>query len=286
MTTGELLKEYRIAQGKNQKEFINNGMIVSQSHYSKVEKNANKITVDNLVDLLHYNNIPIWEFFSRLNSNDDLRHQQIKDFNNMMIEAYYENNIDKVRGLKPLVKESNLSNKDKEEELLLVEAWLEAMKDPSEEPDLQLRTKIKEKIFNIPNFNDTKVALFCNFMPFYDLESNIVIAKKITDQYINTKNTKMQVALLAIITNILSFSLNENKEKNVDYFIESGEKIKTKPELVFYSSAFYFFKNIIFYHRTNSDEYYNKSIQTKNFLLSIGMTEYGKLLEKLLIKYK
>ena len=104
MTTGELLKEYRIAQGKNQKEFINNGMIVSQSYYSKVEKNANKITVDNLVDLLHYNNIPIWEFFSRLNSNDDLRHQQIKDFNNMMIEAYYENNIDKVRGLKPLVK--------------------------------------------------------------------------------------------------------------------------------------------------------------------------------------
>ena len=146
MTIGELLKEYRIGQGKTQKEFITDGMIVSQSYYSKVEKNANKITVDNLVDLLHYNNIPIWEFFSRLNSNDDLRHQQIKDFNNMMIEAYYENNIDKVRGLKPLVKESNLSNKDKEEELLLVEAWLEAMKDPSEEPDLQLRTKIKEKI--------------------------------------------------------------------------------------------------------------------------------------------
>ena len=113
MTIGELLKEYRISQGKNQKKFINDGMIVSQSYYSKVEKNANKITVDNLVDLLHYNNIPIWEFFSRLNSNDDLRHQQIKDFNNMMIEAYYENNIDKVRGLKPLVKESNLSNKDK-----------------------------------------------------------------------------------------------------------------------------------------------------------------------------
>ena len=56
---------------------------------------------------------------------------------------------------------------------------------------------------------------------------------------------------------------------------------------------FYFYKvfnlilqSAIFYHRTNSDEYYNKSIQTKNFLLSIGMTEYGKLLEKLLIKYK
>ena len=45
MTIGELLKEYRISQGKNQKKFINDGMIVSQSYYSKVEKNANKITV-------------------------------------------------------------------------------------------------------------------------------------------------------------------------------------------------------------------------------------------------
>ena len=37
MTIGELLKEYRISQRKNQKEFINNGKIVSQSYYSKVE---------------------------------------------------------------------------------------------------------------------------------------------------------------------------------------------------------------------------------------------------------
>ena len=238
MTIGELLKEYRISQGKNQKKFINDGMIVSQSYYSKVEKNANKITVDNLVDLLHYNNIPIWEFFSRLNSNDDLRHQQIKDFNNMMIEAYYENNIDKVRGLKPLVKESNLSNKDKEEELLELEALLEAMKAPDETPNIELRTKIKEKIFDIPNFNKTKVTLFCNNMQFYDFETEKLIGKRIIDQYINTKDIKMQIAMQAIIDNILAFSLKEKKEKSVNYFIESGEKIKTKPELVFYKSAF------------------------------------------------
>ena len=164
MTIGELLKEYRISQGKNQKEFINDGMIVSQSYYSKVEKNANKITVDNLVDLLHYNNIPIWEFFSRLNSNDDLRHQQIKDFNNMMSEAYYENNIDKVKNLKPLVNESNLSNKEKQEQLLLIDGWIEIMKDPSEKPNLKLRDTIKDKIFSIPNFNENKVTLFCNLI--------------------------------------------------------------------------------------------------------------------------
>ena len=48
----------------------------------------------------------------------------------------------------------------------------------------------------------------------------------------------MQIAMQAIIDNILAFSLKEKKEKSVNYFIESGEKIKTKPELVFYKSAF------------------------------------------------
>lgn len=238
MTIGELLKEYRISQGKNQKKFINDGMIVSQSYYSKVEKNANKITVDNLVDLLHYNNIPIWEFFSRLNQTDEMKRQEIENFENTMLEAFYDNDKDKILQLKPLIVESNLSPKDKEKELLELEALLEAMKAPDETPNIELRTKIKEKIFDIPNFNKTKVTLFCNNMQFYDFETEKLIGKRIIDQYINTKDIKMQIAMQAIIDNILAFSLKEKKEKSVNYFIESGEKIKTKPELVFYKSAF------------------------------------------------
>ncbi|KRL88701.1 helix-turn-helix domain-containing protein [Lactobacillus kalixensis] len=286
MTIGELLKEYRISKGKNQKEFTDKGIIMSQSYYSKVEKNAHRITADGLIELLHYNNIPLWEFFSRLNSNDDLRHQQIKDFNRIMSEAYYENNIDKVKKLKPLVKESSLLEKEKQEQLLLIDAWIEIMKDPTEEPDVELRDKIKEKIFSIPNFNENKVTLFCNFMYFYDLESNKIIAKKIIDQYINTTNTKMQISLLAIIVNILAFSLNDGKESDTTYFIKNGKKIKIKPELVFYKAAFTFFKNIILYHQTNDQELYDRSVKIKDFLISIGMSQYGKILEELLIKYK
>ena len=155
-----------------------------------------------------------------------------------MLEAFYDNDKDKILQLKPLIVESNLSPKDKEEELLELEALLEAMKAPDETPNIELRTKIKEKIFDIPNFNKTKVTLFCNNMQFYDFETEKLIGKRIIDQYINTKDIKMQIAMQAIIDNILAFSLKEKKEKSVNYFIESGEKIKTKPELVFYKSAF------------------------------------------------
>ncbi|WP_236629369.1 MULTISPECIES: helix-turn-helix domain-containing protein [Lactobacillus] len=247
MTIGELLKEYRISQVKNQKEFINGGNIISQSYYSKVEKNTHRINADSLIELLHYNNIPVTEFFNRLNKNDDLRQHQIDKLNNTLGDAFYHNDRDKILKLVPIINESDLSTKEKQEELLLIQAWLELMKGPDEQPDLKLREKIKEKIFNIPNLNYAKVTLFCNFMKFYDIESDKTIGKKIIEQHINTTNNKWKIAMLATIVNILAFSLKNGQENDVTYFIKSGEKIETKPELVFYKSAFYFFKNLINY---------------------------------------
>lgn len=285
MTIGELLKEYRISQGKKQKEFIDSGTIISQSFYSKVEKNAHKIAADSLVDILHYNNIPVWEFFSRLNQSDEIKHQQIESFNKIMSDAFYDNDKKKVENLKPLIKESNLSEKDKQEELLLVKAWLELMKKNTTKPDIELRKKIKDKIFDIPNFNYNKISLFCNFMKFYDFNSNKIISKKIIEQNISSNNIKIQTAILAIIVNILAFSLKDGKENDTGYFIESGNKIKTRPELVFYKSAFYFFENLVDYSLTKNNASYNKCQNTKDFLANIGMSKYSKVLEQLLAKY-
>lgn len=145
MSIGELLKEYRISQLKKQKEFINDGAIISQSYYSRVEKNEHRVTADSLIELLHYNNIPVWEFFSRLNQSDDIRHQQVEDFNKIIADAFYDNDKEKIKKLIPLIHESDLSTKDKQEELILVQAWLELMKKPTEKPDIELRQKSKIK---------------------------------------------------------------------------------------------------------------------------------------------
>lgn len=286
MTIGELLKEYRIIQGKKQKEFTNNGIIISQSYYSKVEKNIHQITASSLVELLHYNNIPLWKFFGRINQNDEIQHQQIKEFNNMLVDAYYDSDINKIKQIKELVVQSNLSDKDKQEEILWVDAWLETMKGPKDTPDEKLREKVKNKIFNLPNFNKSNVALFCNFMQFYDLDSNKIIGRRIIEQYINSKDIKMQIALIAIIVNIIVFSLKEKREDKISFFIKSAKKIKTRPELVFYKIALYFFENIVNYHLTKDKEYYKRSVDAKNLLINIDMKQYGKVLENLLITYK
>lgn len=275
MTIGELLKEYRITQGKNQKEFTDSGMIVSQSYYSKVEKNIHRITADSLIELLHYNNIPLDEFFGRINQNNKIQHQQVKDFNNMLVDAYYDSDVNKIKQIKELVIQSNLPDKDKKEELLWVDAWLEVLKGPKDTPNTELREKVKDKIFNLPNFNKSNVALFCNFMQFYDLDSNKIIGRRIVEQYINSKDIKMQIALIAIIVNIIVFSLKEKRENEVSFFIESAEKIKTRPELVFYKIALYFFENIVNYHLTKNEKYYQRSVAAKDLLINIDMTQYA-----------
>ncbi|QNQ81169.1 Rgg/GadR/MutR family transcriptional regulator [Lactobacillus sp. PV034] len=160
------------------------------------------------------------------------------------------------------------------------------MKETTEKPDKQLRDKVKEKIFSIPNFNENKVALFCNFMPFYDLESNKIIAKKIINQYILSNNIKMQIALSAIIVNVLAVSLDENNEKDVNYFITNAKKIKIRPELVFYKLALSFFENMINYRTTKNTKFFNKSKEVVNILISIDMSQYGATLQRLLLKYK
>ncbi|MCZ3621915.1 helix-turn-helix domain-containing protein [Lactobacillus mulieris] len=287
MTIGDLLKEYRIEQGKYQKEFTNDGQIVSQSFYSKVEKNVNRITADSLLELLHYNKISLWEFFSRLNQSDDFMHQQTQSFHKILIEAYYANDKAKIKQLKPIIKESYLSDKGKEEELLLVEAVLELMKDPSEEPNLELRKKIKEKIFNIPSFNQAKMELFCNFMYFYDFESNKIIAQRIIKQYISTNDIELQKPLLGIIINILALSFDAGKEKTeTEFFIESAKKIKMHPELTFGKLALLFYTNLINYRKTGQQKYYKQSSDIADTMILVGITGYGKILHDLLVKYK
>jgi len=67
MTIGELLKYYRINQNKTLKEFAGN--IIDRSYYGKVEKNIHQISINNLIDLLNYNQINTAEFIEKLNSN-------------------------------------------------------------------------------------------------------------------------------------------------------------------------------------------------------------------------
>lgn len=199
MTIGELLKEYRQKKGLTQKQFADG--IVSTSYYSKVEKNEHRITVEDLVKILEHNDIAMWTFFRRLSLKGDFQHEYIIKLENDVLDAYYHSNKNRIEEIRQEVEKSTVPNKD--EYLLLIDGWLENLKTEDEEPNLEVRKALKDKIFNIPDITKEKLNLFCNFMEFYDLESNVMITKNAIDKFIDSNDTESQEVLLAIIDNLL-----------------------------------------------------------------------------------
>lgn len=284
MTIGELLKEYRLSQNKKQKDFI--GQIISPSYYSKVEKNIHRITASDLLALLHYNDISPWDFFNRLDHDDQFKYQQLRDFNDLMLDAYYNNDKRELEHIKKLIDQSSLAKKDKQEQILLVDGWLESMKGSDERPNNEVRRKIKEQIFNIPNLNEAKITLFCNFMRFFDLNTDKMIATQIINQYQKENDIDIQEKILAVIINILVFTIEQHKLNDVNFFIQSATQIKTNPDLFFYKNDLLFFENFIEYLKTNNKKALDKcKIAINNFNL-LGMPEYGQQIQLFFDKYE
>lgn len=278
MEIGELLKVYRLKQGKSQRTFV--GQILNQSYYSKVEKGSNQISVKNLIDLLHYNGISVQAFLNKFDQESSDSHYQIKEIENMIVEAYYTNDIEKMRYVKILINESQLDKLEQENQLLMVDGFL-ALMDPALN-NKKLISTIKNKIFDIPSFTQDKLMLYCDFMRFYSLADNKIITKNILKRHQDTTNTDIQELILAIVCNILIFSIENNNFKDISYFSSSIKNIKATPELLFYKMVIAFFGNVIGMKIKSNTANLEKCQNIITSLQGAGMVEYSKELQKFL----
>lgn len=281
MTIGELLKEYRQKKGLTQKQFADG--IVSTSYYSKVEKNEHRITVEDLVKILEHNDIAMWTFFRRLSLKGDFQHEYIIKLENDVLDAYYHSNKNRIEEIRQEVEKSTVPNKD--EYLLLIDGWLENLKTEDEEPNLEVRKALKDKVFNIPNINKEKLNLFCNFMEFYDLETNVMITRNALNKFMNSNDTEIQEVLLAIMDNLLYLSIKENNYDYVGYLISSAENFPVKPQFYFYQSLLFFYKHLTNYHFNGKQEDLDTCRGIVNGLKLTGMKAYGIELEEFLNKH-
>lgn len=281
MTIGELLKEERMEKGLTQKQFADG--IVSTSYYSKVEKDEHRITAEDLIAVLEHNNIPLWSFFKELSLKGNFQHEYKINLEAEVMDAYYHSDS---KRLEEIIQDLNNSNEpDKKDDLLIVEGWLESLKEDDEEPNIEVREALKDRVFNIPNLNKEKLTLFCNFMDFYDLDSNIAIAKNAINKFIGSNETEIQEVLLAMIANLLCLSIKENNYSYVDYLVTISEKLPLKPQFFLYKDMIYFYKHLSSYHFNHKNEDLdNCHIIIANVKL-VGMNEYGTELEKFLNKH-
>ena len=168
----------------------------------------------------------------------------------------------------------------------MIDGWIENLKDDDEKPDIKIRKALKDKIFSLDNLDDEKVSLFCNFMSFYNLENNFMIAKNIISKFITNNETENQANLLAIIANLLCLSIEEKNYSYVDYLVSSAEKLPLKPQLFLPKEMICFYKFLIKYQTSKDKVNLSKCSSIIENIKLVGMTDYGNAIEDFLNKYK
>ena len=281
MTIGELLRAYRLEKGVTQKQFADN--IVSTSYYSKVEKSEHRITAEDLIAILEHNNIGMWSFFRKLSLKGDFQYSQHTYIEDAVMNAYYNSNKKQLENIKHQVEHGNIPNK--EELSLIISGWIECMKTDQDLPDVQVREELKEKIFNVPSIDLNKLTLFCNFMEFYDLDSNFYITKQAISKCIDSTDADIQEALLSIISNLLYLSIKEGNYNYTDYLLQNAQKISMKPRLFLAKMLIALYGNLIKYHFENKQIYIDKCRNLTETIKLVGMESYSNTLNKVIDNY-
>lgn len=233
-----------------------------------------------MIAILEYNNIPLWSFFKELSLKGSFQHEYKIDLEAEVMDAYYHS--DKVLLKKIIQNLEKSGSTDKTDDILIVKGWLESLKYDEEEPDIEVRNALKDRVFNIPDLNKEKLTLFCNFMDFYDLDSNLMIAKNAIIKFISSNETEIQEVLLAILANLLCLSIKENNYNYVDYLVTTSEKLPLKPQFFFYKDMICFYKYLSSYHFNHNKDDLNKCQTIISNVKFAGMSEYGSELDKFL----
>ena len=282
MTIGELLKDCRIQQKKTQRQWVND--VVSPSFYAKVEKNLSSISADNLIELLNVNKISLTDFFGKLNHQAKTVHDENLEIDRMVNEAYYQNSVHDLQQIRNFVAESDFPNK--EDKLDIIDIFIAIINKNLSSIDSGVIDRLKERTFDVSHFNSDSLRLYCNLMSFYDLDSNLLISKRVIRQFIGSSSIDIQKLVLSIIINMMILCIRNKRFEETEFYVSSEKQIKTKPDIFFYKTIAPAFENIIKYHYDQNSKYLDE-VQTITKCIKIaGMPSYGKELEELMLANK
>lgn len=268
----ELLKKYRLMHAATKKAWAGN--ILSPSFYARVEKGLNRISADDLINLLHANKVSVIEFFEQLNPHDHLINSEDRELHLAANEAYYNGN--KADLLKLYNQIAKRDSPNKEEHLILLNIYMAIIDDNYSSIDATTLEKLKDRIFVADNFDANTLKIYCNCISFYNLDENLIISKRAVMQFKNNNSISVQKNILGIIINILIFCIKAKRYQEADFYINSAEEITTTPEIYFYKNLLLFFKGLLQYHEKADEHYLNQCYDViRNIALS-GMTEYNR----------
>lgn len=282
MEIGELLKKYRLMHAATKKAWAGN--VLSPSFYARVEKGMNRISADDLINLLHANKISVIEFFEQLNPHDHLIISEDRALRLAANKAYYNGKRTDLLNLYNQIAKRDSPNK--EEHLMLLNIYMAIIDDNYSSIDAATLEKMKNRIFAADVFDVDTLNLYCNCISFYNLDENLIISKRAVMQFRNNNSISIQKNILGIIINILIFCIKAKRYQEADFYVNSAEEIATTPEIYFYKTLLLFFKDLLQYREKSEEHYLDQCHDLiRNIALS-GMIEYSNELKDFLTENK
>lgn len=197
-TIGTQLRKFRMLLGLSQTEMA--AGIVTESFYSKVERDKSAITIDKLVAILNKHEISLYDFF---NVFDQENLPQLILRRNMY-EAFNNRNVKKLKELKKSVTEKSVRVKL---ELMIadIEGKVDKLSVSTKEELEEIAPKLDLK--SLDDFWDLAI-----FMPLFSFEKATKVISNITLQFTQLDFTDTQVTIS--LMNVLILYLNRCYEED------------------------------------------------------------------------
>lgn len=278
MEIGKALKEIRENLGLNLNEM--SAGVITASHYSKIEKGHHRLSAEDLLQILAFHSIDAANLLRKLNDKDEV--SLFKQMNQDIINYFYQGNLSSLYIVQQkIAEENNLDDQNRQYLLALTESSIYSL-DESQTVSTDTKEFIKEKLFQLPNWNSFKLTLYTNFMEFYSLDSNKVIIDSILSKEMDNYSANEQTAILSILLNYIGECIELKKYKSATDYLKKIDLIHSKPDNFFYKILGVYYENIIRIIKTDDPEGHKKLKNIIQVTKISGLDFFGEQLDEYL----
>lgn len=206
MNIGNILRECRLQLGLTQAEISEN--ILTPSYYSKIERNAHRITAEDLLKILNKHSIDISEFINRINNSNPNDIDFFHIINYEMTLYHYQSNVEALKKINLKIKENQtLTSFESQLLIALNDSLIYSLtydKNFLSEQNIQF---LKNQFFEVEEWNNFKLTLYTNIMGMYDIYANHSIIGSLLNKKIEDYTPDHQILIFNILINFISMCL-------------------------------------------------------------------------------
>lgn len=244
LNIGEALYDYRNSLGLTLEEMA--AGFLTTSYYSKVERGLHRISAEDLFNILEFHDIEVSYFHKKIQN--DLEIKPFEKFNLSLQVAYFNGDCSALLSIRNEISNNKILSKESKKILYTLSEICESgLKGDFSIISQENKDFMRDKIFNLPNWDGFKLSLYANAMHSYDIESiNSVVSTMMLRQFENFSSEE-QIIVITIILNFIGMCLSNKINDLAKYYLQKISNIPATTKNCFHRLLIEFYNNVMNY---------------------------------------